>query len=335
MSSTSSIVFESVFRAPIVRAQFDVLLVLADAMAPSLADLYDVAPSNWNSVVTAAAEALATQTPKVKSIADAISIWDRVLNDLGVANLTPAAIQVLSSITERLKLRVAGSTGGESRLEESRKAAVDWIRALGNRRGLTDLANAVEYRIRVHYDAKGDDYCASSSLIENEIGWSLQLVERALYAALILEMLFEHEYLSHMLPRNLYLSKNVREIWLSAALYWEFVNHSGDRSSKHVQEFLWEKFRRELNMHFDPKNQAFFGPWKIDKLAERIYFSSPEIFWDITGAILECSDCRQNADTVDLFFKRLLLLNSAELRAALMLEPAAWPMLQDFHRSLI
>jgi hypothetical protein len=66
--------------------------------------------------------------------------------------------------------------------------------------------------MRVHYDPKGDDYCASSSIFANEIGWNLQLVERSLFGALSLEMLFEHEYLSHMLPRNNFLSKNVREM---------------------------------------------------------------------------------------------------------------------------
>jgi hypothetical protein len=163
------------------------------------------------------------------------------------------------------------------------------------RRGIADLERAAEYPIRVHYNPGGDDYCASSSLFANEIGWNLQLVERALYGALILDMLFEHEYLSHMLPRNTFLSRNVQEIWLSAALFWESVELPGDPAEKHVQEALWEFFRRELNKHFDPKNLQFFGPWKLDHLAEQIYFFSPEIFWDITKGILECTDDRDNA----------------------------------------
>ena len=58
MSQTSSITLDSVFQAPIVRAQFDVLLVLADAIDPSLPDLYQTS-TNWHRGVAAAAEALA------------------------------------------------------------------------------------------------------------------------------------------------------------------------------------------------------------------------------------------------------------------------------------
>jgi hypothetical protein len=87
LSQTPSIKLDSVFQAPIVRAQFDVLLVLAGAMAPSLPDLYQLA-TNWNRVVGIAAEALTSQTAKVKTIGDAIAIWDRVLGDLDVARMS-------------------------------------------------------------------------------------------------------------------------------------------------------------------------------------------------------------------------------------------------------
>jgi hypothetical protein len=331
--SQTTIKFESPFQAPIVRAQFDVLLVLAEAMAPSLADLSKVA-SDWQRVVAVAADALAAQSANVKSVAHAIPIWNRVLNDLGVASLTPAATAILDTITERLATAVRIPYAGEHRLERSHEAAVGWIRDLGVRRGLAALQQATAYPIRVHYNPAGDDYCASSSLFANEIGWNLQLVERALYGALILDMLFEHEYLSHLLPRNNFLSKNVREIWLSAALFWECVELPGDPAEKHVQEALWELFRRELNKHFDPKNLEFFGPWKLDHLAEQIYFVSPDVFWDITKAILECDDNRNNADVIDAFLRQLLSLRPGELRSGLALRPAQWTILQEFHERL-
>jgi hypothetical protein len=115
LSHTPSIKFESPFQAPIVRAQFDVLLLLAEAMAPSLADLSRVA-GEWQRVVAVAAEALASQTANVATVAHAVPIWNRVLIDLGVASLTPAATAVLDTITQRLAAAVLIPYAGEHRL---------------------------------------------------------------------------------------------------------------------------------------------------------------------------------------------------------------------------
>lgn len=333
MNPTAPIIFESPFQAPIVRAQFDVLLVLAECIAPSLPGL-SLAAADWQVVVSLAAEALASQTPKVKSVTHAIPIWNRVMIDLGVASLTPDAKAILDAITERLAAAVLVPFVGEQRILPMHNAAVQWIGDLGARRGIVVLEQATAYPIRVHYNPDGNDHCASSSLFANEIGWNLQLVERALYGALILDMLFEHEYLSHMLPRNNFLSSDVREIWLSSALFWESVGLPGNGAEAHVREVLWEKFRRELNKHFDPRNLKFYGPWKLDQLAEKVYFLSPNTFWEIAKAMIECADGRDNAKTIDRFLRDLLALPADDLRAGLLSDPADWSLLQDFHKRL-
>lgn len=330
MSQSAQIVFESPFQAPIVRAQFDVLLVLAECMAPSLPALSSSA-ADWLTLVSMAAEALASQTPNVKSVVHAVPIWTRVMIDLGVPT---GAKTVLDTIAKRLAAAVLIPFQGEQRILSMHNAAVEWIKDLGVRRGIPILEQATVYPIRVHYNPDGNDYCASSSLFANEIGWNLQLVERALYGALILDMLFEHEYLSHMLPRNNFLSKDVREIWLSSALFWESVGLPGNTTEKHVREVLWEKFRRELNKHFDSKNLSFYGSWKLDQLAEKIYSFAPDTFWDITKAILECADGQDKAKVVDAFLKELLALPANELRAGLLSDPANWDLLQGFHDRL-
>jgi len=331
---TAPVQFDSVFVAPIVRAQFDVLMVLAQAIAPSLPDLYRAA-TNWNRVVVAMADSFARQIENVATIDDANAIWGQVLLDLQVRRLAPAAATVVESITRRLEATIAASYDGAEYLVSRHDAAVQWVRGLGGRYGLAALENAVVYPIRAHYNPKGDDYCASSSLYANEIGWNLQLVERSLYGVLILEMLFAHEYLSHMLPRNNFLSKNVREIWLSAALYWEYVDHLQDKAAKQVTKYLWEKFRRELGRHFDPDDIAFFGPLELDKLAETIRFSSEETFWEISRAILECADERENAQAVDAFFRDLLALSPQELKGGLALKPHEWNILEEFRDAMV
>jgi len=78
----------------------------------------------------------------------------------------------------------------------------------------------------------------------------------------------------------------------------------------------------------------FFGPLELDKLAEQIRFSSEEIFWDITKAILDCADKRDNALLIDDLLRRLLALTPQELKAKLALKPADLMLLQEFHENL-
>jgi hypothetical protein len=333
LAGNARIQFESVFVAPIVRAQFDVLHLLAEAIAPSLPDLYRAA-TNWHRVVVATGESFARQIRKVLAAEDAAAIWGQVLLDLDVQRLAPPAAAVVASITARLEAAIAGSYDGGDHLLARHEAAVQWIRELGIRYQLAAFEGAPIYPVRAHYNPDGDDYCASSSLFANEIGWNLQLVERSLYGTLILEMLFEHEYFSHMLPKNNFLSKNVREIWLSAALYWEHVHQGGDPAAKQVKKFLWEKFRRELGRHFDPNDLEFFGPLELDKLAEHVRLLSEDIFWDITKTILECADKRENAWHIDGLLQRLIGLTPQEMKAGLAMKPGDWPLLQEFHDGL-
>lgn len=332
---SAPIKFETEFQAPIVRAQFDVLLALAEVIGPSLPDLYRSA-TNWNYVVVAAVDSLTSQFAHVQVTADATAIWGRVILDLGVQRLNKPAAAVVQSITQQLSAAVSFPSlyDGADYLTAKHEHAVQWLRELGVRRGLVDFGNATVFPIRAHYNPKGNDYCASSSLFVGEIGWNLQLVERALYGALILEILFEHEYMSHMLPRNSHLSKSVREVWLSSALFWEHDNEPGDQATRQVRSFLWERFRRELGKFFDPKDLEFFGPLNLDHVAERIRYYSESTFWDITKAILECPDTKDNAVVIDFLLRELVNLSSQELKAGLDLGPANWPLLQDFHQRL-
>jgi hypothetical protein len=310
-----------------------VLFALAEVIGSSLPELYRSA-TNWNYVVVAAAESLTSQFEKVQVTADATSIWGRVLLDLDVKRLNKSAAAVTNSITQQLEAAVTSTSSydGANYLTAKHAQAVQWIREVGVRRGLVDFQNTTTFPIRAHYNPKGNDYCASSSLFVGEIGWNLQLVERSLYGALILEMLFEHEYLSHMLPRNNHLSKNVREVWLSAALFWEHDNEPIDQATRQVRAFLWERFRRELGRFFDPKDIEFFGPLKLDHVAERIRFFSEEIFWDITKAILECPDTKENV--VDRLLRQLTDLSPQELRAGLGLGSGNWHIIKEFHEEL-
>jgi hypothetical protein len=90
-----------------------------------------------------------------------------------------------------------------------------------------------------------------------------------------------------------------------------------------------------LNTQFDPNNRKFFGPRQLDALAEVMYLLSEDIFWDITEAILECSDHPQNAQAIDALLKHLMGLSQQKLKKTLELGRARCAPLRVFHSSLI
>lgn len=277
MFKTAPITTGDAFELSIPKAQFDVLLALAAAMAPSLPSLAAVA-ANWRKVVAAVAVILARQTGHIKTTSHGISIWKTALEDLEIEQLTPAAVEVLDSISSRLRAIVLDPEVGKGWLDTSHGAAISWIRNLGVQRGLARLQHATPVSIHVRFDSTGIEYCASSSRLGQQLGWSFQQVERALYGALILDMFLQHEYLSHMLPRNTFLSRDVREVWLCAALFLESERQLEDPNELQVRWFLWEKFRLDLSRQFDPRGLEFFGPSQLDHLATRIHICSPDTF---------------------------------------------------------
>ena len=60
---------------------------------------------------------------------------------------------------------------------------------------------------------------------------------------------------------------------------------------------------------FRSEDIEFFGPLTLDQLAERIRYTSEAIFWDITKAILECPDGRENAATIDNLLRQMFDLS--------------------------
>lgn len=334
MAIPRTVSLDGSFRSPTVLAQLDLLAVLADAMAPFLPDLSDLV-DDWHFVVDEAAHVLATQSPHIQNLSDALAIWDLVLKTLVISRFPPDAKALMDAMTARLYTAVLSPDAGIACLEAAHLRAVTWVQTVGQQRNISVLKQATPIPILVGYDPDGLQFCASSSQLGNQIGWSLQLKRRALYGALIADMFLAHEYLSHMLPRNTHLSWNVREVWLSTALFWERKSQPGDAAQQHVAQFCWEQFRHELNMQFDPNNRKFFGPRQLDGLAEVTYLLSEEIFWDITKTILECSDNAQNAQAINALLKHFMRLSQQQLKKTLELGCAGCAPLRLLYNSLI
>jgi hypothetical protein len=122
-----------------------------------------------------------------------------------------------------------------------------------------------------------------------------------------------------LLPLNRFLSRSVREIWLTLALISEHKNASIDADQKHVNLFLWEKFRRELARHFD-SDIELYGPLHLDSMAWNISFHAPETFWRITAEIMHLEDESAKAEVIDDLLERLAGLDDSKLRQVLALK---------------
>jgi hypothetical protein len=104
-------------------------------------------------------------------------------------------------------------------------------------------------------------------------------------------------------------------------LYWESVSLPGDRAKKKVQEFLWEKFRRELSRHFDPKDLERSDRWRSTSWPSGSTSLHPKSFGTLPKRSSSASRARK-CRHLDGLFKRLLYLTPEELRAGLKLKPA-------------
>jgi hypothetical protein len=164
-----------------------------------------------------------------------------------------------------------------------------------------------------------------------EIGWKLQLAEHAFYGALIPDMILEHEYLSHLLPTNTYLSDAVREIWLTTSLFWEHRNAPQDDLEKHVRLALWERFRSELARHKGKTDYELYGPERWDWLAMKMAFSDAGNFWQLTTEIVHSPNRTDEAELIDELLSKLADFDDRSLRAALQIE---WKKLRELFSKL-
>jgi len=72
---------------PIVRAQLEIFLLLADATRPHLSDVYRALPDNWHVIVTILAKTLQDQLPDMTAAADVTRIWTQFMATARISKL--------------------------------------------------------------------------------------------------------------------------------------------------------------------------------------------------------------------------------------------------------
>jgi hypothetical protein len=293
----NTVSLEDSFGSSSVYAKLSVLTLIAAAFRSHLTDLMAAADRDGGlpdgpQILDAMAEALSSQMGAIREPSAALVVWDQFRGRLTVAwTLGTTTTQVIDRIEQDLTTRTNATAPqfAERFLHEANVRAAEWI----SQYILPNLGRPAitPAPVRVTWDQKAESYCASASRLTGTIGWTLQPSKHSFYAGLVAERVLEHEYLSHLLPGNLKLSKGIREVWLMETLEEE---HRNDQyialHRKQVLLTVWTWFRMELENHFIRKGVLERGIFtRFEDLAIRIRRRSLSSFWQMTGDIINLS----------------------------------------------
>ena len=196
-------------------------------------------------------------------------------------------------------------TSGVSYLIEANERAARRVAKLEVNRLRRPQAATVPVRVSIHFDPKGEQPHAYSVRGTSEIRWALQLEEYSLWAALVADRVFEHEYFCHLLPINTHLSIDVREGFLDGVLQYEHALQATADTEEALAESRWNyalhKFRDDLWDHFSEAPDE--NHWKLRNLAQNPQ-GKDKSYWPLVASILDHPDGAAGAKEVkDALFR--------------------------------
>jgi hypothetical protein len=295
-----------------VRACVDVLLLIAAAVRlhfPALLSGQEAdEPPAWHEALLVLANILFQEmrAKRITSIIHANNVWNqfmangvvRALGATGKKAINDAGAKILADA-------IPGNAGiGTNILWDANIRAERWIR---NR--ILPHVDSTPFGVAplvIDFDEAGTQFCASSLRLVWEIHWTLQPFEHSLFGAMVASRVLEHEYFSHLLPRNQHLSKGVREVWLVETLEEEHRNDTFSSSQDVADMKLQSWFRLLLEQHFNQKGQVdHLSLQDFEEVAVRIRRKSLPDFWKMTAEILSLRNNKRAAEIVDRGLKLL------------------------------
>jgi len=312
---SSLVTFAPESDSPGTRACVDALLLIGQAMRAHFPDLLEICEGNhgsspaWDELLGALAHILFQEmrAKNIRDITHARDVWKQFMAGLTVQRLPPSGGAALREVGKKITRDAVGANAGIGLdiLEKANQQAESWTR----QRILPYLQDtSLEVApLVIDFDEAGTQYCASSSPLSGEIHWTLQPFEHSLYGAMVVPQLLEHEYVSHLLPRNQYLSLGVREVFLVEALEEEHRDNPGSNPQVFDAEMklaVW--FREKLEQHFQRNHQTSRAELRdFENVAIRFRGKSNADFWKMTSEILLLPDGEAESGMVDDALKML------------------------------
>lgn len=313
MSNPPDVSFAPESDLPAIRARLDVLLLIGRAARlyfPGLQDACDAnGPPTWDEILHTLAEILFREMTRknITGIVHAVDVWAEFERSLTVRKLSNSGRLAIHRMGQYVSDHaILGRAGiGLSILAHANTLATLWLQ----RHILphVEYGNLTAAPVVVEYDEAGTQFCAASTPSMWQVRWTLQPFEHSFYGAMILPRVFEHEYLSHLIPLNRHLSKGVREVFLIDTLEHEHRNDAAQNPrEKNADIKLAAWFRVKLEDHFCRNGLTSRAELRdFEDIATLMRRKSEPDFWRMLDNLLTYPNHEWNARRVDEALKLL------------------------------
>lgn len=296
---SKSVELTSDFALPAYRAGVDVLLLLADSIAEvfsaaGIIDLLDRSEQgDWIELLSLLGKLSTDSQTRVSETRLIADLWKAYFLQNDVQKLEEEVLGVFRAACDKSVARANSGSSSVGYLDAANKSGHNIARQVLERHGVARILPASPVPVEVFYDGPGEKYCAGSSLWTNEIRWAYQPVPHSLAGAILADIVFAHEYLSHLVPRNKNLSSTIREQWLVAALRQSL---EADKLAPYWKIRLWPRYRSALESHVtalakilqpDASVVRYSGLRGAEEMLRTFSIKHSVLFWSLTKEILE------------------------------------------------
>lgn len=302
---------DSDFEAPALRAGLDVLFILARVLRNAFSDSttidslesFDV---DYINVAKVLGSVLADPQYSLSKTSDIADIWTAFFLHRDIKHLPDEPRSILERIRDEAIALAETQTDCIQDLLAANVQAHTLVKDILTQHGLQRLMPSTPVPIELKNDSAGTGYCCATSPLTGRIDWSHQVVSHALIGLIVADLIFSHEYLSHLVPRNLHLGHTIREQWLVSALV-EPLRETPSYPRWKIR--LWPAYRRMLEDHVSQSDTGLlqtFGYEGAEQASVLLYFTNPQLFWKLTAEMLEHEPDEDHAQTASWVAFRLV-----------------------------
>ena len=191
---------------------------------------------DWNVAIESLARICASEISQVTDedppALACSEIWGAFLHRPTILRCSADLKLVLTRIQERIPTLAACPGAARRLLGDANSEARARTRDLLSGISAVDRLDSIEAELDVETDRLGDQAAARSNFPLRRITWSLRWDSIALWSAIALVPLLQHEYLSHFAVRSQYLGYLTREVWLMHVLERQLDELAKDEDSR-------------------------------------------------------------------------------------------------------
>jgi len=299
---------DEVRESPVLHAQVDALLLLAASLHAHRVDL-QAASDSWHSQIARLANRFGELIEFLDDRNEILEIWRSFAVTLRLTDPQDSVRSAWAQVGTELRARLRAGGDPLSYLEEANERAHQRIRSLLDRLGAGDLLSAEPAQVILLWDRNNKKAAASTSRSSGEISWTIQHADRTLWAALAAEPVLQHEYLSHLAPRDPSLSSGIQEGWLVEVL---LIALSDSGPAGIADEFCFKRLQTLLEK-LELGNPYLSGPRDFQPLALVMFGRNNGLFWRFTREVLEMEPKQEGAKQVDEVFREMKRKGKTEM----------------------